>query len=351
VNFASDNTAGVPPEMIQALIDANHGFVLGYGNDDWTRRLDDRMNALFGRDVATFLVPTGTAANALALAHITPPWGGVICHQSAHIMTDECGAPEFFGGGIKLIGFPGDDGKLSLATLKQAISQYSARRPHQVNAAALSLTQASESGTIYRPAEIAALCETAHAAGLKVHMDGARFGNALSRLNASAADLTWKAGVDVLSFGATKGGAMAAEAIVFFDPKLAEWMPERRKRGGQLLSKHRFIAAQFEAYLEQDRWLAWARHANQMADRLARRLGEAGIEVVWPVEANLVFAIFPKEIDARLKAAGAAYYARRPSMLPPGVKLPAEAVLARMVTSFATTPEEIERFGDLIQKR
>src|SRR5581483_3596558 len=219
--------------MIQALADANKGFVLGYGNDDYTRRLNERMSKLFEREVATFLVPTGTAANAIALAHIMPSWGGVICHQSAHIMTDECGAPEFFGGGTKLFGFPGDDGKLSLATVKDAIAQYSARRPHQVNAAALSITQATESGTIYRAGEIAALCETAHAAGLKVHMDGARFGNALVRLNASAADITWKAGVDVLSFGATKGGAFAAEAIVFFDPKLAEWMPERRKRGGQ----------------------------------------------------------------------------------------------------------------------
>jgi len=344
VYFASDNTAGVPPEMIQALADANKGFVLGYGNDDYTRRLNERMSKLFEREVATFLVPTGTAANAIALAHIMPSWGGVICHQSAHIMTDECGAPEFFGGGTKLFGFPGDDGKLSLATVKDAIAQYSARRPHQVNAAALSITQATESGTIYRAGEIAALCETAHAAGLKVHMDGARFGNALVRLNASAADITWKAGVDVLSFGATKGGAFAAEAIVFFDPKLAEWMPERRKRGGQLLSKHRFIAAQFEAYLEQDRWLAWSRHANAMADRLAEGLKAAGIQIVWPVEANLVFAIFPQETDARLKAAGAAFYGRRPSMLPPGIKLQSGAILARMVASFATTEEHVTRF-------
>jgi threonine aldolase len=350
MNFASDNTAGVPPEMIDALVEANRGFALGYGNDDWTRTLETKMSELFERDVATFLVTTGTAANAISLAHITPAWGGVICHQAAHIMTDECGAPEFFGNGMKLFGVSGHDGKIALDTLRDTISRYSGPSQHQVNAASLSLTQATEGGTIYRTDEIAALSEAAHAGGLKVHMDGARFGNALVRLNASAAEITWKAGVDVLSFGATKGGAMAAEAIVFFDRKLADAMLLRRKRGGHLVSKHRFVAAQFNAFLEQDRWLAWSRHANAMADRLSDGLKKAGLQVVWPVEANLVFAIFPKEIDARMKAAGAAYYGRRPSMLPPAVKLQPEAVLARMVTSFATTAEEVDRFCDLIQK-
>jgi threonine aldolase len=348
--FASDNAAGVAPEILTALAQANSGYALGYGNDDWTRRLERQLCELFERDVAVFLVTTGTAANALALAHVTPRWGGVICHQAAHIMTDECGAPEFFGGGIKLFGFPGDGGKLDVATVRDAIGQYSGRRPQQVNAFALSLTQATESGTLYRPAEIATLCEAAHAGDLKVHMDGARFGNALARLNASAADLTWKAGIDVLSFGATKGGAMAAEAIVFFDPKLAEWMPERRKQGGHLVSKHRFIAAQFEAYLAEGRWLNWARHANAMADHLATRLRGAGIQIVWPVEANLVFAIFPQPVEARLRAAGATFYARRPSMLPKDIRLESGAVLARMVTSFTTTPEDVERFADVVQK-
>ncbi len=349
--FASDNSAGVPAEIMHALAQANEGFALGYGNDPWTRRLEARLAQVFEREVAMFLVPTGTAANAIGLAHVTPPWGGVLCHQSAHIVTDECGAPEFFGGGTKLLGLPGDDGKLAVETVRDAIARFSGHRPHQVNAASLSLTQATETGTIYRPAEIAALCEVAHGAGLKVHMDGARFANALVRLNASAADATWKAGVDVLSFGATKGGAMAAEAIVMFDSKIAEWMPERRKRGGHLVSKHRFIAAQFEAFLAEDRWLTWARHANTMADRLAVRLRDAGIQVVWPVEANLVFAIFPKAVDERLKAAGATYYARRPSMLPAGIKREPDSVLARMVTSFATSSDAVDRFADVIEKR
>jgi threonine aldolase len=348
--FASDNASGVAPEILQALAQANEGFALGYGNDDWTRRLERQFAELFQHEVAVFLVPTGTAANAIALAHITPPWGAVLCHRNAHIMTDEAGAPEFFGGGTKLVGLPGDNGTLAPDTLRTALTRYSGHRPHQVNAAALSLTQATEAGTIYRPAEIAALTELARAGGIKVHMDGARFGNALARLNASPADATWKAGVDVLSFGATKGGAMAAEAIVFFDPKMAEWMPERRKRGGNLLSKHRFIAAQFEAFLTKERWLIWARHANAMADRLAQRLGEAGITPVWPVEANLVFALFPQTLDARLKAAGAVYYARRPDNLPQSLKAAPDQLLVRMVTSFATTPEHVDRFGELLKK-
>lgn len=348
--FASDNSAGVAPEILQALHDANEGFALGYGNDDWTRRLERKFAQLFERDVAVFLVPNGTGSNAIALAHVTALWGAVLCHSASHIATDECGAPEFFGGGTKLIGLQGANGKLSAETVREALGRYSGHRPHQVNASSLSLTQATESGTIYRPAEIAEMAKLAHDAGCKVHMDGARFANALARLNASAADITWKAGIDVLSFGATKGGAMAAEAIIFFDPKVAEWMPERRKRGGNLLSKHRFIAAQFEAFLDQDRWLAWARHANAMADRLAQRLTEAGLPPVWPVEANLVFALLPKEADARLKAAGAMYYARRPEKLLGDRKIDPDSVLVRLVTSFATTPGHVDRFGEVLKK-
>ncbi len=345
MNFASDNTAAIAPGILKAIAAVNEGFVLGYGNDPITRDIEKRLSGYFKREVAVFLVPTGTAANSLALAHLTPPWGGVLCHANSHIMTDECGAPEFFGHGIKLIGLPGDHGKLQLDTIKAAIERYSGRSPHQVNAASISLTQASEAGTIYRLEEIESIAKAAHAAGLKVHMDGARFLNALARLNADPADATWKAGVDVLSFGATKGGALAAEAVVFFDPKLAAMMPERRKRSGHLFSKHRFLAAQFEAYINDDYGLTLARHANSMADLLAARLGEAGIRVLWPVEANLVFAAMPKALDAKLRGAGAAYYVRRSE------GLPEDEMLVRMVTSFATREEEIENFASLIQKR
>jgi threonine aldolase len=345
MNFASDNTAAIAPDILKAIAAVNEGFVLGYGNDPVTRDVEKRLSAFFEREVAVSLVATGTAANSLALAHVTPPWNGVLCHANAHIMTDECGAPEFFGHGMKLIGLPGDHGKLQLDTVTAALARYSGRSPHQVNAASVSITQATEAGTIYRVEEIAAIATAAHAAGVKLHMDGARFLNALVRLNASPAEVTWKAGVDVLSFGATKGGALAAEAVVFFDPKLAAMMPERRKRGGHLFSKHRFLAAQFDAFLADDYGLRLARHANAMADLLAARLADAGISLVWPVEANLVFAAMPKAIDARLRAAGAAYYVRRSDALPE------DQMLVRMVTSFATREDEIENFASLIQKR
>ena len=350
MNFASDNTAGMAPELMAALSQVNEGFALGYGNDAVTRDVEERMGALFDHEVAVFLVPTGTAANALSLAHLTPPWGGVLCHENAHIMTDECGAPEFFGAGLKLIGLRGENGKLAPETLKQAITRYSGHVPHQVNAAALSITQATEAGTIYRADETAALSEIAHAHGIAVHMDGARLGNALARMNVTPAEATWKAGVDVLSFGATKGGAMAAEAVVFFDPTRAAGMAERRKRAGHLLSKHRFIAAQFQAYLKDDYWLTLARHANAKADKLADGLRAASAKIVWPVEANIVFASLPKALDAKLKAAGAAYYVRDNAMAGEDVTVGPDNMLVRLVTSFATQDFEIESFVELVRR-
>jgi threonine aldolase len=348
MNFASDNTAGIAPAILDGLLRANGGFALGYGNDEVTRRVERRFCDLFEREVAMFLVPTGTAANALALAHMGPPWGAVLCHAESHIFTDECAAPEFFGGGLKLVGLPGQGCKLSPQIVVAAIDRHSGHRPHLANAATLSLTQATEAGTIYRVHELAELCALAHTRGLKVHVDGARFANALVRLNASPAEATWRAGVDVLSFGATKGGALAAEAVVFFEPAMAETMGERRKRGGHLLSKHRFLAAQFEAFLADDCWLTLARYANAMADRLADRLARAGLPPLWPVEANLVFVLLPKVLDARLKAAGAAYYVRHSDSLPPGVSIGPDQVLVRLVTSFATTEAEIDRFAALV---
>jgi threonine aldolase len=349
MNFASDNTAGIAPAIRDAMVAAGDGFALGYGNDDCTRALERRMGELFEREAAVFLVATGTAANALAIAHLAPPWGAVLCHAESHIMTDECGAPEFFGGGLKLVGLPGEGCKIAPATLEAAISRHSGHRPHLANAAAVSLTQASEAGTIYRVDEIAKLADIAHAHGLAVHMDGARFANALVRMNASPAEVTWKVGVDALSFGATKGGAMAAEAVILFDPARAEGMAERRKRGGHLLSKHRFLAAQFAAYLADDCWLKLARHANAMADRLAAGLAAAGVAPVWPVEANLVFIKLPRACDSKLRKAGAQYYARHSDSLPAGMSIGADEMLVRLVTSFATEEAEIDRFTKLVR--
>jgi threonine aldolase len=340
MNFASDNTAPVAPDILDAIVAANRGYALGYGNDELTRSVELRFAEIFEHDVAAFLVPTGTAANALALAHVTPPWGVVFCHAQSHIATDECGAPEFFGAGLKLAGLAGDDGKIAAATLREALASYGGHSPHQMVASALSLTQAGEYGTIYRVDEIAALSEIAHGRGLAVHMDGARFANALVRLNTTPAQMTWQSGVDILSFGATKGGALAAEAVVVFEASRVAYFAERRKRAGQLLSKHRFIAAQMAAYLADNRWLTLARHANAMADKLAQELTAIGLAPLWPVEANLVFVVLPAALDARLKAAGASYYARSAA----GLGLSAGHVLARLVTSFSTGDEDVERF-------
>lgn len=340
MDFASDNTAGVAPDIMAALARANTGYALGYGNDDWTRRVERRFAEIFEKEVAAFLVPTGTVANAIALAHVTPPWGAVLCHRQAHIAVDECGAPEFFGAGIKLIGLSGDGAKISAATLRAALADGQWGGPHHVSPAALSLSQATECGTIYRVAELRELAEIAHARGMAVHVDGARFGNALVRMNVSPAEMTWKAGVDVLSFGATKGGAMGAEAVIFFDPARAAHMIDRRKRGGALASKHRFIAAQIEAYLADDLWLRLARHANALADELAAGLSAAGCKPAWPVEANEVFVAITPAMDKRLKAAGATYYTWPAEDLGIG----AEKLLARLVTSFQTTRDDVAKF-------
>jgi threonine aldolase len=343
MNFASDNTAPVAPAILDALAAANAGYARGYGNDDWTAGLERRMAEIFDHEVAVFLVTTGTAANALSLAHVSPPWGVVFCHTESHILTDECGAVEGFGGGLKLVGLAGDAGKITPPILQAALNGYGGHSPHQMIPSALSITQASEAGTIYRTDEIAALAEIAHARSLAVHMDGARFANALVRLNATPADLTWRSGIDVLSFGATKGGALAAEAVVIFDPARAAFFGERRKRAGHLVSKHRFIAAQFSAYLASDCWLALARQANAMADRLAGKLGGVGLRPVWSVEANLIFLVLPRVLDAKLRAAGATYYVRSSESLDVG----SDNVLIRLVTSFATEDEDIERFVSL----
>ena len=343
MEFASDNAAGVAPAILDALVRANAGFAIAYGDDSATRRLERRFSELFERDVAVFLVSTGTAANALALAHVSPPWGVVLCHTEAHAIVHECGAPEFFGGGLRLIGIEGEGCKLKPQTVEAALDRHFGLRPHQLVPAALSLTQATEFGTVYQADEIAALAALAHDHGMAVHMDGARFANAVSRLGVTPAEATWQAGVDVLSFGATKGGALAAEAVVFFDPARAAAMAERRKRGGHLISKHRFIATQFEAFLADNEWLRLAAHANRMADRLAAHLAGVKLVPMWPVEANIVFVLLPQVLHERLQAAGAHYYVIHTDRTDP-TTVPSGYVLVRLVTSFATTESSVDKF-------
>lgn len=330
MNFASDNTAGVAPEILAALVAANAGAVPSYGADLWSGRLDGAFSAVFETPVKVVPVATGTAANALALAHLTPPWGAVLCHEQAHAAVDECGAPEFFTAGAKLVPLPGAAGKIAPQTLAAALDGFSGSF-HEVQPAALSLSQATEAGTLYAPAEIAAL---ARGRGLGVHMDGARFANAVVALGVAPADLTWRAGVDVLSFGATKNGAMLAEAVVFFDPARAADFAFRQKRAGHVISKARFVSAQLLAYLEDGLWLRLAGHANGMARRLAEGLSARGIVLAQPLEANELFVHLPPPLAAALKAKGASFYDWSHSG--PDV--------VRLVTSWATTVEEVDRF-------
>ncbi len=343
MNFASDNAAPIVPEILAAIERANEGFALAYGNDPWTRALERRMSEVFECDVATFLVATGTAANALAVAHCSQPWSSVLCFAEAHLATDEAGAPEFYGGGLKLALLPGANGKLAPDTVKVALGK-GRGVPHSVIPGVLSLSQSTELGTVYRIDEVHALTEVAHKGGLLVHLDGARLGNAIAALGCTPAEATWKAGVDVLSFGATKCGALEAEAVVFFDPKRAEGMPSRRKRAGQLISKQRFMAAQFDAFLHDGLWLKLARHSNAAAARLAKRLPEAGLRPVWPVEANEIFVVLPRAVDARLRAAGATYGSWSSDFLPADIAPARDDKLVRLVTSFATTDADLEKF-------
>ena len=307
MNFASDNVTGVSPEIMAALAAANSGTAMPYGADAISQRLEARFAEIFEHEVTVFPVPTGTAANALALATLTPPWGAIYCHEEAHIATDECGAPEFFSAGAKLVALPGEHGKLDPAIVAERLTGQGV--VHNVQPAALSLSQETEAGTLYRADEIAALAELARRHGIALHMDGARFANAVVGLDCAPAAITWRAGIDVLSFGATKNGALAAEAVVFFDKAKAETFAFRRKRAGHLLSKQRFVSAQLEAYLEGDLWLRNARHANAMAARVGAGLARLpGARLLHPVEGNEVFVALPEKAIAVLASAGFGFY-------------------------------------------
>lgn len=348
MNFASDNGAGVAPEILEAILASSRVNAPAYGADDYTARAAARLSEIFETEVAAFLVATGTAANALALGALVRPWEAVFCHEEAHIHDDECGAPEFFTAGAKLVGIPGEGGRIEPAALKATLARFPRGLVKASQPGALSLSQATEAGTIYDVSEIGALAEIAHGAGVRVHLDGARFGNALVSLGVAPADMTWRAGVDALSFGATKNGALACEAVVFFDPALAEDFAYQRKRGGQTLSKGRFLGAQMEAYLKGGLWLTLAERANRAAQDLSRRLcAVPGVRLAWPTEANEVFVVAPDEILAAWRAAGARFHEWTTQSLAVE-RAPREGErLARLVTSFETAPEEIGRLAAL----
>jgi len=343
INFASDNTAGAAPEVMAALGEAASAPAMPYGDDIFTQRLRDLANQMFEREVAIYPVATGTAANALSLAAVSPPYGVVFCHAAAHIEEDECAAPEFYIGGGKLALLEGEEAKFSAESLRAKLAVASPAPPvHHAQAAAVSITQATEVGALYSTDEIAAISAVCCDYGLTLHMDGARLANAVAAQGVTPAEATWKAGVDVLSLGVTKSGALSAEAVVFFDPDKVADFEFRRKRGGHLFSKMRFLSAQLLACLEQGRWLDFAGNANRMAATLASGLQQLDSVRLWfPVQTNMMFLTLPEPMAAALQAAGCLFYtwdARE------GV------ISARLVTSFETTAVDVATFLDIARR-
>lgn len=346
--FASDNWSGAHPAISASLTANASGMAAAYGSSEIDRAVEERFNALFEREVAVFFVGTGTAANALSLAALNRPGGVVLCHREAHIIEDECGAPEYFTGGARMVPVDGPLGLIDPANLTREIARFRPDFIHAGQPMAISISQPGEAGTLYSQAAIGEIAAIAHDRGLSLHMDGARFANALTATNMSPADMTWRAGVDILSFGGTKNGCWCAEAVVFFDPEKARQFPYIRKRGAQLFSKTRFIAAQFAAYLDDGLWLDLARHSNAMADRLragivASRAARPG----WPTVTNEVFAVLTVAKAAELRAAGAVFYDWNAPRGMDGLVGEGE-MLARLVTSWSTQADEIDRFVALL---
>ncbi|MGW7543317.1 threonine aldolase family protein [Streptomyces sp. NPDC054770] len=339
LSFISDNMAGAAPQIAGAVAEAAAGQVLPYGNDPFSERARRKLGEIFDRDVDVFPVTTGTAANCLALAALTRPWGSVLCHGGSHINNDECGAPEFFTDGAKLVTVPGDHSKIDPDALRAAVGRR-AGDVHSVQPSVVSVSQATESGSVYSVEEIRRLAGIAKDAGLRVHMDGARFANALVHLGATPAEMTWQAGIDILSFGATKNGAMTADAIVSFDPALSGELAFRAKRAGQLTSKMRFQTAQLDAYLTDDLWLDNARRANAMATRLGDGLKAIpGTGLLTVPQANIVFCRLPRHVTAGLLAEGYAFYHDR-----------WEEGTVRFVTAFSHDAHDIDQLLDAVRR-
>ena len=330
IDYRSDNTGRAAPELLEALVRANHDTALGYGADEWTAALQRRYSELFETAVRVFPVATGTAANALSLAALGPSWGIVYCSEAAHINTSEANAAGFFGGGIKLAPVGGEDGRISADRLADALAGIAPGQLHRGQPSAVSVTQASDLGTVYSLAEIPAIAEIAKGRGLRVHMDGARFANAVARLGCSPAEATWRAGVDIMSFGATKNGGALCDAIVVFAPELTDGLAVQLRRAGQVWSKMRFASAQLLAYVENGLWLEMAGASNAIAARIATGLAAIpGARLLAPVEANEIFLELPSIVMDGLEADGVQFYRR-------------SASLARFVCRFDATEAEAD---------
>jgi threonine aldolase len=336
--FASDNYSGVCPEAWAAMAEANVGHEVSYGNDHWTQRATDSIREIFETDCEVFFVFNGTSANSLSLASLCQPYHSILCHELGHIETAECGAPEFFSNGSKILLLAGENGKVSPAAVEHAVKRRS--DIHYPKPGALSLTQVTEVGTAYSVAEIKALTETAKKLGLRVQMDGARFANAVASLNVAPAEITWRAGVDVLCFGGSKNGIALGEAVVFFNRELAHEFDYRCKQGGQLASKMRFLSAPWLGMLQDGAWLRHAKHANEMAKHLEGGLrGISGVKISYPVQSNAVFAKMPPSAEEQMRACGWHFYT--------GVITPEEA---RLMCSWDTTSEDVDAFVDDLRK-
>ena len=339
IDFRSDNTGRAAPEILDAILRANTGTALGYGGDEWTARLQDHFSELFETRVRVFPVATGTAANALSLAAIGPGWGNIYCSEAAHINTSEANAAGFLGGGLKLVPVAGTHGRIDPAALRDTLAGLDPAALHRGKPAGVNITQASDLGAVYRLDDVRAIAEAARAQGLKVHMDGARFANALARLGCSPAEMSWRAGVDILSFGATKNGGALCDAIVVFNPELADAVGWNLRRAGQVWSKMRFASAQLMAYIEDGLWLRLARASNAAASRIAAGIaGLPGLRLVAPVEANEIFLELPAAAMDALEQDGFQFYRR-------------SRTLARFVCRFDLTHEEADALVAGIARR
>ena len=337
--FSSDNTAGAAPSVLQAIMDAGTCSQPPYGADAYSQAVEDKLSIIFECPVSVFLVPTGTAANALGLSVLTSPWGSVLCHPESHINNDECGAPEFFTNGAKLVSVNGGDSKICPINLAK-IAGLKTGDVHSVQTSVVSVSQTTETGSIYSLEEINVIGNLCKEHNLRLHMDGARFANALVALECTPAEMTWKAGADALSFGATKNGVLAAEAIVLFDQSLAQEMAWRRKRSGHLMSKMSSMSAQLEAYLKQDLWLNNARQANAMALRLGQGLRSiSGVEILGDTVSNMFFCTMPRTMIDSLLNQGFYFYSDRWG----------ENVV-RLVTNFTTKEADVDCFISAAKK-
>lgn len=348
--FGSDNQTGASSQVLEMINRANHGYTHGYGDDTWTRQARAQLQEIFECDLEVFFVTTGTAANALALSCMVQPWEKVLCHDNAHLIEDESTAPEFFTSGARLVPISHGEGKIQPLHLEHYFLAEGKLIPHNAVAGALSITQASEAGLVYCPEEIRTLSHICKTRNIKVHMDGARFANALVSKGCTPAELTWKSGIDVLSLGATKGGALMAEAVLFFDKSLSAKFHHMRKRTGHLLSKGRLLGAQFVGWLENGHWLQLAGHANRQANLFAEELSSIpGIRLAWPVEANEIFVTLPSIVAEQLWQQGAEFYQWPTAAAPCNFSTGETEILIRLVTSFLTEDAQRIEFCQAIR--